>query len=81
MWHGTGDVRLDEVPDPKVLEPSDAIVRITGSAICGTDLVVSGTVDLNAFVTRRERPTNAVEVYEAFDGREEGWLRTVLDVA
>lgn len=45
VWHGTGDIRLDEVPDPKILEPSDAIVRITRSAICGTDLhLVRGTM-------------------------------------
>ncbi|HLU27679.1 MAG TPA: zinc-dependent alcohol dehydrogenase [Glycomyces sp.] len=45
VWHGTGDIRLDEVPDPKILEPTDAIVRITRSAICGTDLhMVRGTL-------------------------------------
>ncbi|AXB42383.1 zinc-dependent alcohol dehydrogenase [Amycolatopsis albispora] len=45
VWHGVGDIRLDEVPDPKVLEPSDAIVRLTRSAICGTDLhLVRGTM-------------------------------------
>ncbi|WP_026923809.1 zinc-dependent alcohol dehydrogenase [Glycomyces arizonensis] len=45
VWHGTGDIRLDEVPDPKILEPGDAIVRITRSAICGTDLhMVRGTL-------------------------------------
>ena len=45
VWHGIGDIRLDTVPDPKILEPSDAIVRITRSAICGTDLhMVRGTM-------------------------------------
>lgn len=45
VWHGVGDIRVDEVPDPKVLEPSDAIVRVTRSAICGTDLhLVRGTM-------------------------------------
>ncbi|WP_035279883.1 zinc-dependent alcohol dehydrogenase [Actinokineospora spheciospongiae] len=45
VWHGTGDIRSEEVPDPKILEPSDAIVRITRSAICGTDLhLVRGTM-------------------------------------
>src|SRR5258708_6100008 len=37
-WHGTGDVRIDNVPDPKILNPRDAIVRITTTAICGSDL-------------------------------------------
>lgn len=45
VWHGVGDIRLDEVPDPAIREPSDVIVRITRSAICGTDLhMVRGTM-------------------------------------
>lgn len=38
VFHGIGDVRLDNVAEPKLKNPSDAIVRITASAICGTDL-------------------------------------------
>ena len=38
VWHGTEDVRVDEVPDPVLQRPTDAIVRITSSAICGSDL-------------------------------------------
>jgi threonine dehydrogenase-like Zn-dependent dehydrogenase len=37
-WHGKRDVRIDEVPDPVIQEPTDAIVRITSTAICGSDL-------------------------------------------
>jgi threonine dehydrogenase-like Zn-dependent dehydrogenase len=37
-WHGTEDVRIDTVPDPKIQEPTDAIVRMTSTAICGSDL-------------------------------------------
>lgn len=37
-WHGTGDVRIDKVPDPKIENPRDAIVKITASGICGSDL-------------------------------------------
>ncbi len=37
-WHGKEDVRVDTVPDPKIEEPTDAIVRITSTAICGSDL-------------------------------------------
>ena len=45
VWHGVGDVRLDEVPDPTVQDPTDAVVEITASAICGTDLhFARGTV-------------------------------------
>ena len=37
-WHGQRDVRVDEHPDPKIEESTDAIVRITTTAICGSDL-------------------------------------------
>jgi threonine dehydrogenase-like Zn-dependent dehydrogenase len=38
VFHGVGDIRLDDVPDPTIQSPTDAIVRLTASAICGTDL-------------------------------------------
>ncbi|MCA1633554.1 MAG: glutathione-dependent formaldehyde dehydrogenase [Acidobacteria bacterium] len=37
-WYGTGDVRVETVPDPKILNSRDAIVKITSTAICGSDL-------------------------------------------
>ncbi|HEU4977467.1 MAG TPA: zinc-dependent alcohol dehydrogenase [Solirubrobacteraceae bacterium] len=37
-WHGKRDVRVDTVPDPGIEQPTDAIVRITSSGICGSDL-------------------------------------------
>lgn len=45
VFHAIGDIRLDNVADPKIAEPTDAIVRLTASAICGTDLhMVRGTM-------------------------------------
>jgi threonine dehydrogenase-like Zn-dependent dehydrogenase len=38
VWHGTNDVRVERVPDPTILNGRDAIVRITTTAICGSDL-------------------------------------------
>jgi threonine dehydrogenase-like Zn-dependent dehydrogenase len=38
VWHGKEDIRVDTVSDPHLEEPTDAIVRITSSAICGSDL-------------------------------------------
>ena len=44
VFHGIGDIRLDNVSDPKIKDPTDAIVRLTASAICGTDLhMIRGT--------------------------------------
>ncbi|MBO4271603.1 zinc-dependent alcohol dehydrogenase [Microbispora triticiradicis] len=37
-WHGKRDVRVEEVPDPAIKEPTDAIIRVTTTAICGSDL-------------------------------------------
>jgi threonine dehydrogenase-like Zn-dependent dehydrogenase len=37
-WYGTNDVRVDTVPEPQIREPRDAIVKITSTAICGSDL-------------------------------------------
>ncbi len=37
-WHGREDVRVEQVPDPEILNPRDAIVRVTSTAICGSDL-------------------------------------------
>ena len=37
-WHGTRDVRVETVPDPVIQEPTDAIIKVTSSGICGSDL-------------------------------------------
>ena len=44
VYHGLGDIRLDSVSDPKLKEDTDALVHLTASAICGTDLhMIRGT--------------------------------------
>lgn len=37
-WHGKRDVRIEQVPDPAILNPGDAIVKVSSTAICGSDL-------------------------------------------
>jgi threonine dehydrogenase-like Zn-dependent dehydrogenase len=49
VWHGTGDVRVERVPDPGLLNPRDAIIRVTTTAICGSDLHL-----LNGFIPTME---------------------------
>src|SRR5436305_1968463 len=49
-WYGKSDVRVDSVPDPKILNPRDAIVKISSTAICGSDLHL-----YNGFVPTMER--------------------------
>ncbi|MGG5259241.1 zinc-dependent alcohol dehydrogenase [Phycicoccus avicenniae] len=38
VWHGTKDVRVDEVPDPRIEQATDAVIRVTSTNICGSDL-------------------------------------------
>ena len=45
VFHGVGDLRVETVKDPSLEQPSDALIRLTTSAICGTDLhMVRGTL-------------------------------------
>ena len=37
-WHGTNDIRCDSVPDPKIEDGRDVIIKVTSCAICGSDL-------------------------------------------
>lgn len=41
-WYGAGDMRVENVPDPKILNRRDAIIRVTTTAICGSDLHIYG---------------------------------------
>ena len=41
-WQGNEDVKVTDVPDPVILRPTDAIVRVTSTAICGSDLAARG---------------------------------------
>src|SRR3982751_152062 len=49
-WYDQKDVRVEEVPDPKILDPRDAVVKITSTAICGSDLHL-----YNGFIPTMER--------------------------
>jgi threonine dehydrogenase-like Zn-dependent dehydrogenase len=43
-WQGNEDVQVTEVPDPRIQEPTDAIIRVTSTAICGSDLHLYGVL-------------------------------------
>lgn len=38
ILHGPGDVRVENVPEPSIVEPTDAIIRLSATCICGSDL-------------------------------------------
>ena len=37
-WQGKRDIRVEEVEDPKIIEPTDAIIQVTSTGLCGSDL-------------------------------------------
>jgi threonine dehydrogenase-like Zn-dependent dehydrogenase len=44
-WYGSGDVRIESVPEPQIVNPRDAILRVTSTAICGSDVhLYDGTI-------------------------------------
>jgi len=43
-WHGKQDIRCEEVPDPKIEHPRDAVIKVTACAICGSDLHIYGGI-------------------------------------
>ena len=62
VFHGPGDIRIDDVPDPRIEQPTDAIVRITHTAICGSDLwFYRGQQDYGIGSRTGHEPTGIVE--------------------
>jgi threonine dehydrogenase-like Zn-dependent dehydrogenase len=62
-YHGTRDVRVDNVPDPAIEEPTDAIIRVTSSGICGSDLhlyeVLGPFIDAGDILGQRRKTARA----------------------
>lgn len=106
VWHDVGKLSVDEVSDPVICDSADAIVRITASAICGTDLhfvrgsmpgmqpgtilghdrvpgllskIASGAANPSAVWTQREAMPTVTDAYEAFDRREPGWTKVIIE--
>ena len=57
-WHGKNDIRCDTVPDPKIQDGRDAIIKVTACAICGSDLHLFDGVMPSMEKWRRPRPRN-----------------------
>ena len=45
LMYQAGDVRVEDVPDPSIVEPTDAVIRITRACICGSDLWPYGALE------------------------------------
>ncbi len=46
VMHGAGDVRVEDVPDATIVEPTDALIRVTRACICGSDVSRATTLRL-----------------------------------
>ncbi|MBS1152162.1 MAG: fdm 4 [Myxococcaceae bacterium] len=74
-YHGHGDVRVDNVPDPKIEQPTDVIIKVTSTAICGSDLqLMEGHVPTmhSGDVLGHEAMGIVVEVGDAVEKLKEG---------
>src|SRR5437879_7666311 len=63
VMYAAGDVRIEDVPDPTIIEPTDAVVRVTRACICGSDLWPYKTMDPSE--TGRVMGHEAIGVVEA----------------
>ena len=94
IYNGPCDVRVKEVPDAKIEKPTDAVIRITSTNICGSDLHMymgrtdfeKGRVELGkvepSFIVSHELPLDeAPDAYKHFDARDEGWTKVILKPA
>jgi threonine dehydrogenase-like Zn-dependent dehydrogenase len=75
-WYGTRDVRLEDVPEPSIQSPTDALLRVTTGAICGTDMhpyhgllpnFVPGTILGHEFIGVVEQVGNGVQRFKPGD--------------
>ena len=71
-WHGTGDVRVDTVPDPTIQDPRDIVIKITSTAI------QAGAIDPAFVITHRVLLADAPAAYKTFRDKEDGCIKVVL---
>jgi threonine dehydrogenase-like Zn-dependent dehydrogenase len=67
VYHAAHDVRLETVPDPRILQPTDAIVHVTRAAICGS--AIAGRIDPSPVLDHALPLSQVAEGYAAMDER------------
>src|SRR6266478_4755951 len=55
VFYGTGDIRFEDTPEPKITKPTDAIIRLAATCVCGSDLWSSRGINESAVRTAAER--------------------------
>lgn len=77
-WYGKEDVRYETVEDPVIRDPTDAIVRITLTAICGSDIHLYDKYMPSYVITHRLKLTEGSGAYKMFRDKEDGCIKVVL---
>lgn len=80
-WHGKHDLRVEDAPGPKILNPRDAIIQITSTAICGSDLhLYDGRIPTmhEGDILGHEFMGNAAEAYRVFQEKQDNCIKVVL---
>jgi threonine dehydrogenase-like Zn-dependent dehydrogenase len=82
VYHGPRNVQIDDKPMPKIQHPEDAILRVTSTAICGSDLhLYHGTVQESgkqpekAVETKEKTSSGLSSVTNTINGKRDGWSR------
>ena len=80
VWHDVGKISVDEVADPVLRDPADAIVRVT--TVPGLlSRIATGGADPATVISQQEEMPTALEAYQAFDRREPGWTKVTLELS
>lgn len=70
-WYGATDMRLEDIDKPKLVEPDDAVLRVTTAAICGSDLhLYHGKVPKYRIITERVALEEVPDAYRRLDAQE-----------
>jgi len=82
-FQGVGDVKVEDVADPEIVDPTDVVVRITTSAVCGSDLHQyhgrgGGLVEKGAVITHTMPLKDTPHGYAIFDRKEDRAIKVML---
>ncbi len=70
LLYQAGDVRVEDVPDPKIQQPTDAVIRIVTGCVCGSDLCLRGEIHPGRVFDRTVPLGQVAEAYRLMNDRE-----------
>lgn len=77
VWHGKNDVRIDEVAKPRIVDPTDVLVKVTGSTVCGSGEFTSSPRGASSLTccTSLGRPPSSPWCHHSAEERRCPWTR------